>query len=386
MSFEVKILTSIHQVSPLDWNNVCKLHYPFLRHEFLAALEDSNCTSTATGWTPYHLCIYQLGKLICIMPMYQKTNSNGEYVFDWDWADAYTRNQLCYYPKLLTAIPFSPCYGPRIASLLPVEELLPTIFNCIRSLCDTKGFSSWHGLFIPAQQIPALQQQQLLTRQGLQYHWHNRDYLSFAHYLETFTSRKRKGIKRERRKVKEQDIVVKAVEGTEVDAKLLREFYHCYHLTYLKRGRQGYLNESFFQQLLSSIPAQIVLFIATHQGLTVACAWCFKNTSQENSTLYGRYWGCLENFDNLHFETCYYQGLEYCIEHNIQRFDPGAQGEHKIQRGFAPITTYSSHYIQHPQFRDAIADFLERETEAVDQYKVQLNSLLPFKDTEHCET
>ena len=379
MSFNVKILSSIHQLAAPQWNAICGQNYPFLRHEFLAALEDSACTSKATGWQPYHLSVYQDNQLICIMPMYQKTNSNGEYVFDWDWADAYARHQIQYYPKLLTAIPFSPCYGPRIASLVPLAAILPTIVQAIQDLCTEQGFSSWHGLFIPQSDIPLLQDQHFLTREALQYHWFNNDYVSFEHYLESFTSRKRKGIKRERRKVSEQDITIRAVEGIAVDDQLLIEFYHCYHLTYLKRGRQGYLNSDFFKRLLAHIPEQIVLFVATHQDQTVACAWCFKNTDPNSPILYGRYWGCLESFDNLHFETCYYQGLEYCIKHKIARFDPGAQGEHKIQRGFKPITTYSSHYIAHPEFSDAIGDFLARETPAINNYKTQLTALLPFK-------
>ena len=186
MSFNVKILSSIHQLAAPQWNAICGQNYPFLRHEFLAALEDSACTSKATGWQPYHLSVYQDNQLICIMPMYQKTNSNGEYVFDWDWADAYARHQIQYYPKLLTAIPFSPCYGPRIASLVPLAAILPTIVQAIQDLCTEQGFSSWHGLFIPQSDIPLLQDQHFLTREALQYHWFNNDYVSFEHYLESF--------------------------------------------------------------------------------------------------------------------------------------------------------------------------------------------------------
>jgi len=379
MSFTLKILSSIEQISPTQWNALCTNHYPFIRHEFLCALELSNCTNTRTGWTPHHICIYQAQSLIAIIPTYQKSHSNGEYVFDWDWANAYASHDIPYYPKLVSAIPFSPCYGPRIASKLPLSELLPFIQQSIVKLCEEKQLSSWHGLFLEEKDTKQLQAHGFLTRTGLQYHWHNQDYVSFAHYLEHFTSRKRKGIKRERRIVAEQNIQITAIEGENIDNKLLREFYYCYHLTYLKRGRKGYLNENFFARLLKSMPDQIVLFVAKHQDNTVACAWCFKNTDVQDSTLYGRYWGCLDTFDNLHFETCYYQGLEYCIKHKIQRFDPGAQGEHKIQRGFKPINTYSNHYIQHPQFSDAIEDFLDRESTAIEDYKQQLSSLLPFK-------
>lgn len=383
MTFNVTCLDSIDQISADTWNNLCGYHYPFLRHEFLAALESSGCTSAKTGWQCAHLCIHQAQQLVAIMPMYKKTNSNGEYVFDWDWADAYARHQLAYYPKLVTAIPFSPCYGPRIASSLPLSDILPVIYQHIMELCQQHRYSSWHGLFHLPHESQALAKQSLLTRIGVQYHWRNEGFTSFEHYLEKFTSRKRKSIKRERRIVADQQVKLSCVEGPAIDEQLLTQFYYCYQLTYLKRGRQGYLNIAFFEQLLLSMANQIVLFVATHQNEVVACAWCFKNTDPKNSTLYGRYWGCLDNFDNLHFETCYYTGLEYCIEHKIQRFDPGAQGEHKIQRGFEPITTYSNHYIAHPQFSEAIEDFLIRETQAVEEYKNHLTQQLPFKQAPH---
>ncbi len=379
MSFEIKILNSIEEINKKQWNDICGCHYPFLRYEFLAALEKSGCTSADTGWQVAHLTLYQNSELVCIVPMYQKTHSYGEYVFDWDWADAYAQHQIPYYPKLLTAIPFSPCYGPRIASTLALAEVMPFISQQIKQLCDEYNFSSWHGLFHPVSEASQLQQQGLLIREGCQYHWKNKDYSSFENFLASFTSRKRKNIKRERRIVSEQQVSINAIEGADINLQLLQEFYYCYQLTYVKRGRKGYLNIEFFQLLLESLASHIVLFVASHQGKTVACAWCFKNTDPQNSTLYGRYWGSLDDFDNLHFETCYYQGLEYCIKHQIQRFDPGAQGEHKIQRGFEPITTYSSHYIKHPQFSEAIEDFLMRETKAMQGYKAQLTELLPFK-------
>ena len=379
MSLSITTINSILQISPQSWNQVCGTHYPFLRHEFLAALESSGCTTARTGWQPQHLCIYQNEQLVAIMPMYQKTNSNGEYVFDWDWANAYARYQIEYYPKLVTAIPFSPCYGPRIACTIALEQVLPDIIQYIKALCDKYDFSSWHGLFPTPEQHTAFAFQGLLSRIGIQYHWQNNNYKSFDQYLDTFTSRKRKSIKRERRTVEAQNVTIECIEGCDINDELLTHFYYCYQLTYLKRGRQGYLNEHFFKQLLADIPKHIVLFAAKYEGNIVACAWCFKNTDPQNSVLYGRYWGCLDNFDSLHFETCYYRGLEYCIEHNIDRFDPGAQGEHKIKRGFKPITTYSSHYIADQQFEIAIADFLDRETAAINEHKLHLTEQLPFK-------
>ncbi len=379
MHYEIKILNSIQEISAAQWNQLTGTDYPFLRHEFLHALEESGCTTAKTGWQCAHLLVYLDSALICIMPMYQKTNSNGEYVFDWDWADAYQQNGLDYYPKLLSAIPFSPCYGPRISSRLPLNQVLPYIKEQLVQLCQTYGFSSWHGLFAPLEQIELISDQNFLTRQGVQYHWFNENYTDFAEYLQCFTSRKRKNINKERRVVDEQKVSIKSVEGHEIDSALLKEFYYCYQLTYLRRGRKGYLNIEFFQLLLASISSQIVLFVATHQQKTVACAWCFKNTDPIDSVLYGRYWGALDQFDNLHFETCYYHGIEYCIEHKIKRFDPGAQGEHKIQRGFKPITTYSNHYIKHHEFKSAIEHYLQRETVAIKEHKQHLSRQLPFK-------
>jgi predicted N-acyltransferase len=379
MNYTAKLLPSILDISADNWNSLADKYYPFLKYEFISALETSGCTSAKSGWQPIHLCIYQQSELIAIVPMYQKTNSNGEYVFDWDWANAYESHQLEYYPKLLTAIPFSPCYGPRIISKVSTDKLLPFITQYIKSLCTQYGFSGWHSLFNDKTITKQLAQQTLLTRTGIQYHWFNQNYHTFDDYLDSFTSRKRKNIKRERRIVSEQGVTMQIIEGAEISDKLLQEFYYCYQLTYLKRGRQGYLNIDFFKQLLLNLSQHIVLFVAIHENKTVACAWCFKNTDPDNSVLYGRYWGCLDNFDNLHFETCYYVGLEYCIAHKIDRFDPGAQGEHKIQRGFKPIFTYSSHYIAHPQFSEAIADFLTRETAAIEKHALQLNTLLPFK-------
>lgn len=380
MTLAIKYHQSILDFTTQQWNDLAGEDYPFLRHEFLAALELSQCTCTETGWQAMHIGLYNNDVLIAVMPTYQKSHSYGEYVFDWAWADAYQQNGLAYYPKLLTAIPFSPCYGPRIATRQPLEELLPSLIQGIKQLCDHYDFSSWHGLFIPPEQLKAYNRDNLSIRTGVQYHWHNKNYDSFEHYLSHFTSRKRKNINKERKKIREQNIEIIAVEGADISQNLLEKFYHCYHLTYLKRGRKGYLNFAFFQHLLETIPQHIVLFTALHNNEVVACAFCFKNNSLSQSTLFGRYWGCLDNFDSLHFETCYYKGLEYCIEHKIQRFDPGAQGEHKIQRGFEPIETYSVHYIKHGGFAQAIENFVVEETESIKDYSENLKQHLPFKE------
>ncbi|MGB1238779.1 MAG: GNAT family N-acetyltransferase [Pseudomonadales bacterium] len=382
--YSFKYFNQISEIGEAQWQRLVDPHYPFLQYSFLEALERSQCTSEKTGWQAMHLALYRSlageAELIAVMPLYLKQHSYGEYVFDWAWADAYHTHGVDYYPKLLNAIPFSPCYGPRLATRETVTVLIPHFLTEIKKLCQSRNISSWHSLFHDREINEAHREHGMLTRTGCQFHWHNRNYQSFDHYLTHFNSRKRKSVKRERRKSREQGVEILCAEGAQITHTLLHAFYHCYHLTYLKRGRQGYLNLAFFEQLLQAMPQHLVMFYATLDDQIVACALCFKNTSPSQSVLYGRYWGCLDEFDSLHFETCYYVGLEYCIKHQIARFDPGAQGEHKIQRGFEPITTYSSHYIAHPQFREAIDDFLARERPTIDRYQSEARALLPFKE------
>ena len=378
---KTEFISSIEAVSPQAWQALWPTDYPFTHHAFLHALELSGSTTSATGWQPCHLLLKDGGRLVAAMPLFEKTHSYGEYVFDWAWADAYQRGGLPYYPKLLTAIPFTPATGPRlgIAAGSDAAAVHRHLFVALKQKVEQLRASSWHCLFPQEALSDELQQQGFSRRLGCQFHWFNRDYDSFEAFLSTFTSRKRKSLNRERRRVREQDIRLEVRLGGDISAAQWQQFYEFYHLTYFKRsGRQGYLGPAFFPTLARAMPEQIVMVLATHHGDLVAAALNFR----DQHTLYGRYWGCRAEFDTLHFETCYYQGIDYAIATGLQRFDPGAQGEHKIQRGFTPVATWSNHWIADRRFRAAIDDFLQRETCSVEQYMAAAKTYLPFKQTE----
>lgn len=375
---KVNLHPSIDSIDRKRWNTLCGTSFPFLRHEFLQALEVSGSVSAETGWQPCHLEISEEGETRLLMPLYLKSHSWGEYVFDWLWADAYEHHGLSYYPKLLTAIPFTPATGPRFGGCMDSAGVLSLLREQLPSICEQFQASSWHGLFLTAEDADALPPP-LLLRTGCQYHWFNRGYTSFDHFLDRFNSRKRKAVRRERRKVKDQGIRLERLTGRAISSDLLNRFYHFYQLTYLKRGRRGYLTPDFFHQLLREMPEQLLLVLAWEGDTPVAGALSLIG----DDTLYGRYWGCMDEYNSLHFEACYYQGIEFCIERGLARFDPGAQGEHKIQRGFEPIPTWSAHWIAHPGFRAAISEFLDRETPAVQEQIRSLSALLPFKQMPH---
>ena len=398
--YAVKFLKSIDAITPSDWNDLVDSHYPFLQHEFLAALEQSGSVTLDTGWQPQHLIIHnEQQELIACMPLYLKTHSWGEYVFDWAWADAYQRHGLHYYPKLVSAIPFTPATGSRIciSPLINREEILELIIQSVIDLATQRQCSGWHILFPETELSQVLANQHssqssskkpqvswpppsLPQRVATQFHWFNRDYNCFDDFLALMTSRKRKNIAKERRKVSQQNISHLNKTGTEITKADWELFYQYYHMTYLKRsGRQGYLSQEFFTSIGETLPESVMMSIAylerEGEQKPIAAALYFK----DNSTLYGRYWGCLEEYEFLHFETCYYQGIDYCIQHKLDRFDAGAQGEHKIQRGFEPIETYSNHWIQHEGFQQAIGDFLTEEKKGNDTYINQCQESLPFK-------
>ncbi|MFM2482414.1 GNAT family N-acetyltransferase [Celerinatantimonas sp. YJH-8] len=361
-----------------QWDALRTNDYPFLSYAFLNALEQTQCVGDPQGWHPLHLTLEDdQGELMAAMPMYLKSHSWGEYVFDGAWQEAWERAGFHYFPKLVTSIPFTPASGERFlfnADVLSFEQALEYFVTAVRQLCHEQQFSGWHGLFIKSEQLEAFKQQSLIPRMDCQYHWYNRGYQNFDDFLATFTSRKRKNLRKERARIQAQEIELKVLEGAQIRAEQLDAFFEFYQLTYLKHGMQSYLNKAFFQQLLKTMPDQILLVMAYHQGRAVAGAWSFK----DRHNLYGRYWGCDEEFDSLHFETCYYQGIDYCIAHGLSHFDPGAQGEHKIQRGFEPIPTWSVHWIDDPQFRAAVAEFTQSEQTWVEQQMQELASHLPF--------
>lgn len=366
------------------------LSYPFLRHEFLQALEDSGSACDTSGWYPVHLSLQNSNqseehdpttssdaKNAALMPLYVKTHSMGEYVFDHAWANAYHQNGLEYYPKLVTSVPFTPSTGPRVRSAQPLnQEECTQLIDEVLAVADETGSSSWHFLFPSTEHRRLFNDPRLLQRSGVQYHWHNRDYQHFDDFLASMNSRKRKMVRKERADVAAQGIRVSIELGADISSELWALFYQLYERTYAKRnGSRGYLTEQFFTQIARTMPDQIAMAVAWLDDQPIACALYFF----DDETLYGRYWGSAGEFSYLHFELCYYTGIEFAISRGIKRYDAGAQGEHKIVRGFEPIETFSLHWIKHPGFRDAIARFLVEEKGGIAQHIEQATAMLPYK-------
>jgi uncharacterized protein len=374
---EIKQITAINQVDSQAWNALAGEGYPFMCHEFLLALEESGCVSEQTGWQPRHLLVTENNELLAGMPLYLKTHSRGEYVFDNQWAYAYEQNGLSYYPKWLAAIPFTPCQGLRIAISNQANQrlLIELLVEFIKTQSGQDNISSWHCLFPVGEQMESLRAMGLAIREGVQFQWFNKGYQTFDDFLGTLNASKRKMLKRERRKVAEQRITMIRLSGKDVSEYQWQVFYDFYQMTYLKHGMRPYLNLAFFLRCAAMMGDKLLLVFALKEGMYVGAALSFVGSD----TLYGRYWGCLEEYNALHFEACYYQGLDYCIEHGLQRFDSGAQGEHKIARGFEPVTTYSTHWFQDQRFAKAIEQFLLREKSAVRFYKDDAANYLPFK-------
>lgn len=377
MSLEFQFHSHIGDIDSATWNALVNDASPFLQHEFLLALESSGSVSAQTGWQPHHLLVMRGTKAVAALPLYIKEHSYGEYVFDWSWADAYRQNGRRYYPKLLSAVPFTPSYAARllVAADEDFEPIGKAISKAVIEEAKRLHMSSWHVLFPIESESALLATQGAHQRIATQFHWFNRAYTSFEHYLETFSSRKRKNLRKERRAVQEANIQFERYTGAQINAQLWEVFYRFYQNTYQVRGQQAYLDISFFTQLGETLPARLLLVVARHEGQPIAAALSLR----DDKKLYGRYWGCQQEYQFLHFETCYYQGIEYCIENGLQSFDSGAQGEHKIQRGFEPITTYSNHWIADPQFDVAIANYLRQERDYILQYRDQASAMLPFK-------
>jgi len=378
---KIRFIEHIAQIDDADWEQLHNAdNNPFIGKAFLQALESSGAASEKGGWKPHHLIVESDDCLIAFMPLYLKTHSYGEYVFDWSWADAYKRYGLAYYPKLVTAIPYTPSQGERllVKASIHKSDLVPIIVEAIKAEAMRLGASGWHLLFPQEDEHQLLADQNLHTRFTCQFHWFNTDnWRDFDQFLGSFSSKKRKNVRQERRKVAEQGFRLARVEGTEITPEQLEHFYHCYHITYLQRGRQGYLNRTFFQLLVKTMPEKMMLVIAYDAADAPVAAALFFH---DNANLYGRYWGSKVEADSLHFEACYYQGIEYCLERGLSHFDPGTQGEHKISRGFHPILTRSNHWLAEPGFDDAIKDFVEEEAEHVQQYAEHVCGMLPFKE------
>jgi len=368
---------SIDSVLPTDWSHHQDSHTPFTRYEFHQCLEHSGCVGGDTGWQPLHLELVDLGKPVALIPGYLKSHSWGEYVFDFAWAEAYERYQRPYYPKLVAAVPFTPCAGPRLLLAPDVElgKVTQELAVQLPYVAREYGFHSWHWLFTQQQDWPVATETPWHQRLGCQYHWYNQEYNDFTDFLAQLSSRKRKNLRKERAQIAEQGIQFNWIEGQDISNKQLEEFFSCYANTYHVRGRRPYLNREFFQLLQQKMPEQIVLMQAQQNGNNLAYAWYLKG----KKTLYGRYWGCMEDISLLHFETCYYQGIDYCIANQLEHFDAGAQGEHKLARGFIPQVTHSYHWLQESGFDQAIDQFCQEEAAHINKYMQWADTKTPYR-------
>ncbi len=372
----VTVHDTITDINRNDWNALAADGCPFLRHEFLCAAEVSGSVSPESGWSPRHLTISDGNRLRAAMPLYEKAHSWGEFVFDWAWANAYDQAGLNYYPKLVSAAPFTPAPGRRLLLLDPNDvEAGQALLRAGMTLAADTDCSSLHILFPSAAEIPLLQEAGLLLRKDCQFHWHNNGYRNFDDFLATFTAVKRKKIRRERRRVQENGIRFRRIRGADIDADTWSVVYRLISNTFLLRGATPYFNERFFRDISAQLPEALLVILAELDSVPVAAAVFFES----GQSLYGRYWGSDGHYDSLHFETCYYQGIDYCIATGKEVFEPGTQGEHKISRGFLPVSTWSAHWLAHPQFANAIEHYLDEEAKHVDRYIDTVDSHTPYK-------
>lgn len=370
----VHVVDNLSTVAPAQWDALVPGNQPFLRHAFLTSLEESGSLGPRSGWRPEHVLHYENEQLVAALPAYRKWHSYGEYVFDHAWADACRRAGIAYYPKLLVAVPFSPVGGSRILSATPqgASELVSELPAYLQS----EGLLSAHINFTdPAADAVLETQAGWLSRIGCQFHWHNRGYRDFQDFLDALSSRKRKQMRKEREQVAGQGIAFEWLEGSQMTEILWDFVYACYSNTYEIRGQAPYLTREFFSLLAERMPESIRVVLALQGSRPVAMAFSLIG----GDSFYGRYWGCLAEFDRLHFETCFYQGMDYAIANGLQRFDAGAQGEHKLIRGFEPQITRSWHYLMHPGLKDAVSDFLEQERVGVMAYAEEARAALPYR-------
>jgi len=374
MPMPLQRTNSLSTLAPAQWDALLPGAQPFLRHAFLSALEDSGSLGPQSGWRAEHLLHYDQGELIAALPAYRKWHSYGEYVFDHAWADACRRAGIDYYPKLLVAVPFSPVSGPRVLSATPAAAV--DLVASLPGYMEIENLSSVHVNFTdPVADELLAAQPGWLQRYGCQFHWQNRDYRDFQDFLDALSSRKRKQMRKEREQVAGQGIEFEWLEGGQLSEALWDFVYACYANTYAVRRQAPYLTREFFSLLAERMPEAIRVVLAKQGSRPVAMAFSLVG----GGSFYGRYWGCLAEFDRLHFETCFYQGMEYAIDNGLQRFDAGAQGEHKLIRGFEPVITHSWHYLAHPGLRDAVSDFLEQERVGILAYAEDARAALPYR-------
>lgn len=369
---------SITSISAQLWDSLFASRYPFMQHAFLAALEQSKAVCAQQGWQPHHLVVLDNDTPVAVMPWYLKSHSFGEYMFDWNFAEAYQRYQLEYYPKLVSAVPFTPASGPRIgiASGYTLTQVWPAIHSYLANYLQQHALSGYQCLYLEPALATAMTNNDSILRSDVQFHWHRRNYQTFDDFLEQLTSRKRKMIRKERQRVAAQGIHFQHLAGSDITPAHWHQFYKFYCATYLKRsGHLGYLNEQTFRRWGDSMPDNLIMVGAIQNDQWVAAALFFKS----DTTLYGRYWGALEEFDFLHFETCYYQGIDICIAKGLDTFDAGAQGEHKLQRGFEPVLRQGCYFLAESPLLAAIKGYCEQERQHTQAYLEAALQALPYR-------
>ncbi len=421
-----RVLASPLDVDAAAWNALLAQQShptPFLRHEYLAALHESGSATPRTGWVPRFMTLWEGDTLVAACPLYLKNHSYGEYVFDWAWASAYEQHGVPYYPKAVVAVPFTPVPGARLLARDGATQAL--LLQAVRQWCKQEGVSSVHMLFASGEDVQTSAEQGLMLRHTVQFHWKNvaptlgtgvsslpqagegppaspgrgalaalgrpggssNHFTDFDHFLASLSQDKRKKIRQERRRVAEAGVRFRWSRGADISAADWDFFYRCYERTYLEHGNPPYLTRDFFARMAAHMPEAWLLFVAERDGRPIATSLIAIGASpsggngqkDQNLVAYGRYWGALERVDCLHFEACYYQPLQWCIDHGVQRFEGGAQGEHKMARALLPVQATSAHWLAHPAFADAVERFLEREGAGVEGYLQELQARSPFK-------
>lgn len=373
----VRKLAALAEIPRATWNGLALAGNPFLDWSYLEGLERSGAVSAESGWRPCHLVLEEAGQLQAALPLYLKDHSWGEFVFDFAWADAYHRAGVPYYPKLVSAIPFTPVPGARVLVMPGADgdALGAQLIDAARELALREGASSLHLLLPEDRQLPILRQAGMSLRQDCQFHWFDEGYGDFEGFLGALTAEKRKKFRRERRRVQEQGIRFDWLSGADIDDALFHDLYRFYATSFLRRGMEPYFPPAFWQAILGDMPASVRVVVARLGARAVAAAIFFVG----GGVLYGRYWGCDEDYHSLHFETCFYQGIELALAEGCRRFEPGAQGEHKLRRGFRPVATWSAHWLANPAFARAIEAWLVREREHAGAYIEAARLHLPFR-------
>jgi uncharacterized protein len=378
MNATAEMIGSVNEIPAAVWDSLANPnpdHFnPFVSHGFLSALEESGCTMADTGWQPHHAVLRNNGAIEGIGICYLKSHSMGEYVFDHGWADAYHRAGGSYYPKLQMSVPFTPATGPRL--LAKSSESKRSLAQALRQFCEKSGASSVHATFVTSEDRDILQEQSWLLREDMQFHWHNEGYRNFDDFLKALSSGKRKNIRKERASFAEREITFECLSGSEITENHWDHFYRFYMDTGARKWGRPYLNREFFSLLSSRLGSHVVLIMAKRSNKYIAGALNLRG----GDTLFGRNWGCVEDHSFLHFEVCYYQAIDFAIAHGLNKVEAGAQGEHKLARGYLPVKTQSLHFLKHAGLRRAVEDYLLHERRAINREQELLSEHAPFRN------